>query len=188
MTKEYHITFSLNTEEEGFKMASNQIQRQMKEGGAELISKNGEDEGYMDVVFHQYQSSEYISKLCNNILDKFKSSHLHISAVVCEHKPSVLLETKDIKNKDDFDKFVEELASKVGYISIEPDSKNSELIRIQFEKSSQRQTFQNDYTAKAGDYMKKGHSSVEIFPDWEDITILQKNNYKEPKRTTKYGY
>ncbi len=188
MTKEYHTTFSLNTEEEGFKIASNQIQRQMQEGGAELISKNSEYEGYMDIVFHQYQSSDYTSKLCNSILDKFKSSLLHISASVCEHNPSVLLETKDVINKENFNSFVEQLASKTGHISIESDSKNPELLRVKFEKSSQRQAFQNEYTAKASDHMKKGHSSVEIFPDWEDITILQKTNYKEPQRTTKYGY
>lgn len=188
MAKEYHITFSCGTEDDGAKMAINKVQRMMKEGGAELISKNDDYDGFVDIVFHQHTSAEKVSKLCNGILDHLKTSPVHFSAIVYEHKPSVLVDTKDVKDIEQFKTFVSDLASQHGYISMKPDQEDPSLLRVEFQKSSQRLSFQNDYTAKAGEQMKNGHSSVEVFPDWEDITILQRNSYTENKKTTKYGY
>lgn len=187
MLNEFHITFSCGTYEEGAKPAINQIQRLMKEGGAELISKN-EDDGYMDIVFHHHTSPENITKLCKIVLEKFKNSHVSVSTCVYEHKPSVLIDTKDVKDPDEFKKFIESLASQQGYFSISEVNTEPNLLQINFTKSSQRQAFQNEYTAKASEYMKNGHSSVQVFPNWEDITFLQKNNYSDDKRSNKYGF
>jgi hypothetical protein len=186
MAKEYHITFSCGMLEEGSRSAVGQIQRLMRDGGAELISKN-DDDGFMDIVFHHHSSPETVTSLCNKVLEQFKNSYVSVSTSVYEHKPSVLVDTKDVKDVDQFKKFVEELAGVQGYTSIGNDEKDPTLWKINFAKSAQRQSFQNDFTAKAGEYMTKGHSSVNIFPDWEDITFLQKNNYSDKKRTSKYG-
>lgn len=186
MTKEYHITFSCETFEQGSKTAVSQIQRLMKEGGAELISKN-DDDGYMDIVFHHHSSPETITNLCNKVLEHFKHTYYPISTSVYEHKSSVLVDIKDVKDIEEFKKFVEDLASSKNYTAIGSDEKDPTLWKIKFEKSSERQAFQNDFTAKAGEYMTKGHSSVTIFHDWEDISFLQKNNYSEKKNTSKYG-
>lgn len=186
MAKEYHITFSCSTMEEGAKSAIGQIQRLMRDGGAELISKN-DDDGFMDIVFHHHSSPEKVSTLCNKVIDQFRNSFVSVSASAYEHKPSVLVDIKDIKDVEQFKHFVKDLAGSQGYLSMDTDEKDPTLWKINFEKSAQRQAFQNDFTAKAGEYMTKGHSSVNIFPDWEDITFLHKNNYSERKRTSKFG-
>jgi hypothetical protein len=184
MTKEYHITFSCETFEPTAKSSISQIQRLMKEGGAELISKNDND-GYMDIVFHHHSYPEKVTTLCNKVLEHFKNSHFPVSTYVYEHNPSVSIDIKDVKDIEQFKGFVENLATSQGYVSLNPDEKDPTCWKIKFEKSSQRQSFQNDFTAKAGEYMTKGHSSVNIFPDWEDINFLQKNNYSDKKRTSK---
>lgn len=186
MVKEYHITFSCETFEQGSKSAIGQIQRLMKEGGAELISKN-DDDGYMDIVFHHHSSPEKVTTLCNKVLEHFKHTYYPISTSVYEHKPGVLVDIKDVKDIEQFKGFVEGLATTQNYLGLENDEKDPTLWKIKFGKSAERQAFQNDFTAKAGEYMTKGHSSVNIFPDWEDITFLQKNNYSEKKSTSKYG-
>lgn len=185
MAKEYHITFSCDTFEEGSKSSISQIQRLMRDGGAELISKN-DDDGYMDIVFHHHSSPEKVTSLCNKVMEQFKNSYVTVNTSVCEHKPSVLIDTKDVKDISKFKSFVEKLATNQGFTSIAPDKKEPTIWKINFEKSSQRQAFQNEFTAKAGEHMTKGHSSVNIFPDWEDITLLQKNNHSENKRSAKY--
>jgi len=186
MTKEYHITFSCETFEPSSKTNIGQIRRLMTEGGAELISKN-DDDGYMDIVFHHHSSPEVVSNLCNKVLEHFKHSYFPLSTSVYEHKPSVLIDIKDVQDLEQFQVFVKKLADNQGYVSFETEIMEPNAWKISFEKSSQRQAFQNDFTAKAGEYMTKGHSSVNIFPEWEDINLLQKNNYSEKKRSSKYG-
>lgn len=188
MSKEYHITFSFETEAEGSKMAIAKVQRMMKESGAELISKNDDYDGFMDIVFHHYSTAGKVSKNCADILDAFKNTHFHFSATVYEHNPSVLVDAKDVKDIAQFTSFVEKLATDNGGLSVKQDSEDPNLLRVNFTKSQERQSFQNEYVAKADQYMKNGHSSVEVFPDWEDTTVFQKNNYAEPKKSTRHNY
>jgi hypothetical protein len=189
MSKEFHITYSCELIDESAKFSVTKIQRLMKEGGAEFISKNDDYDGFMDIVFHHNTSQDQITKLCNKIIDTLKTQTSYVSVSVYEHQPSVLIDTKDAKDQDAFKSFVEKVSSEHGGVSVKVDAADPSLLRVDFSKSSERQSFQNDFTAKAGEQMKNGHSSVNIYPDWEDITILQKNTYKEePKKSPKYGY
>ncbi len=188
MSKEYHITFSFETEAEGAKMAIAKVQRMMKESGAELISKNDDYDGFMDIVFHHFGTADKVSKNCANILEAFRHTHIHFSSTVYEHNPSVLVDAKDVKDIKQFTSFVENLATEHGGLCVKQDSEDPSLLRVNFTKSQDRQSFQNEYVAKAEQYMKNGHSSVEVFPDWEDTTIFQRNNHSEPKKATKNNY
>lgn len=189
MSKEFHITYSCELVDESAKFSVTKIQRLMKDGGAEFISKNDDYDGFMDIVFHHNTTQDQVTKLCSKIIDTLKTQTSHVSVSVYEHQPSVLIDTKDAKNQEEFKSFVEKVASEHGGTAVGFDEKDPTLLRVDFSKSSERQSFQNDFTAKAGEQMINGYSSVNIYPDWEDITILQKNTYKEePKKNTKYGY
>ena len=188
MAKEFHITYSCDTEDDGAKMAISKIQRSMKDGGSELISKNGEFDGCLDLIFHNFSTYDQVTKLCNKVLDDLRNSHVHVSLYVCEHKPKILLDTTDVKDIEEYKSFIESIGKNHGMTSLKQDEKELGFLKASFEKSANRQSFQNEYTSKAANFMKQGHSSVEVFPDWEDITIIQKNNYSEQKKTTKYGY
>ena len=184
MAKEFHITFSCGTVDDGAKPVVSQIQRLMKEGGAEFISKDEDDYGYMDAVFHHHTTPEAITKLCKEVIEKFKHSHVTVTTSVYEHTPSVMIDTKDTKNVSEFKQFVSSLAAEQGFVSIDEET-DPTIWKITFERSIQRESFQNNLTAKAGEFMKNGNSSVKIFPHWEDVNFLQKNNYSDNKRTVK---
>ncbi|NCQ51811.1 hypothetical protein GW796_07950 [archaeon] len=190
MAKEFHITFSCETNDSNYKSALLRVQKMMKDGGAELISKNDDMDGVMDIVFHKYSYLEEVKTLCSSILNSFKNQSVHLSALAYEHQSRVLLDTKDVKDINLFTEFVKSLSNEYGITLIEKDKKEPTLLNICFEKSSQRQSFQNVYTAKAGSFMKNGHDSVNVFPDWDDITVLQQNNYSDnnKNKSNKFGY
>lgn len=184
--KEYHVTFQYDMEQSSAKTATRRIERLMQEKGAEVVSKSDEYDGWMDLVFHHYTHYENMVKTCNDVLNTVKSLDTKVSVYVCEHTPGVILDPKDVKDTSKFDEFINKLSKEHGATSIEPDEKNPELIRVNFERSFQRHAFQTDYSAKAADFMKNGHDGVVISPEWEDKEVLRKNNYMEAKKGQRY--
>ncbi len=189
MGKEYHVTYSFDNETDGAKAAISRVQRMMKESGSEFISKNDDYDGFTDIVFHHLSMSTEISNLVNKVLESFKNSTAHFSASVCEHNPKVLLDIKDVKDMTAFTDFVNTIARQNNSTSSTLAETEDNMFKVTFTTSKDRQSFQNEYTAKADKFMKNGQDSVNIFPDWDDITILQKNNYSDTKKNhNKFGY
>lgn len=187
MEKEYHITYSIDASTDGAKATASRIPRLMKEINAELISRNDDYDGYIDEMFHYHGNYTTITQKTNEILSSFKNSQVYLNVNVYEHIPKVSVDVANVINRPEFEQFLNEMTSKYGAISSEANT-HENTITVVFQKSADRQAFQNDYTGKADKYMTNGNDGVNVFPDWEDITVLQKNNSSEQKRTTKYGY
>ena len=81
-----------------------------------------------------------------------------------------------------------ELSKKNNATSVENDGQEANMLCVTFNKTSDRISFQNEYSSKAENFMKNGQNSVVMHPTWEDVTLLQKNNSEENKKSSKYGY
>lgn len=188
MEKEYHITYSVDNLTKGAKSAGFKLQRMMTAAGAEFVSKDDDYDGFSDIVFHYYGRYPKLEEFTNQTLSSFNSSETRLSVVVYQHTPQVLVDIKDAKDLPTFNEFLNELAQKHNAVSVDKDSKEDNMICVTFNKTSDRLSFQNDYSSKAEVYMKNGQDSVIVHPNWEDVTLLEKNNGQENKRNNKYGY
>lgn len=187
MEKEYHVNYSIDASSDGAKATASRIPRLMKEINAELISKNDDYDNFIDEFFHYHGNYTTITQKTNEILNAFKNSQVHFNVSVYEHIPKVSVDVANVSNKEEFEQFLTSLTEKHGAISSQPNTQENTIVVI-FQKSANRQSFQNEYTAKADKYMINGNDGVNVWPDWEDITVLQKSNSSEQKRNTKYGY
>lgn len=188
MEKEYHITYSIDNLTNGAKTAGFKVQRMMTAAGAEFVSKDDDYDGFIDIVFHYYGTYPKIADITNQTISSFKNSETRLSVIVYQHTPQVLIDIQDVKDQEKFNQFISQLCEKNNATSLEKDSKEENMLCVTFNKTTDRISFQNEYSSKAENFMKNGQTSVVMHPTWEDVTLLQKNNAEENKRNSKYGY
>lgn len=188
MAKEFHITYSCEINDKNSKFATNIIRKLMKDNGSEFISQNDDYDDFRDVIFHHYTSYDNVIKNCNNIIHNLNTDGSHVSVCVVEHHPSVFIDTKNAINIEELKKFITSILKEDSIISLNNDLKDPNLLKVCFSKSFDRQTFQNIYTSKASQYMKNGHSDVNIFPDWDDVLILQTSTSEEKNNHKKFNF
>lgn len=182
---EYHINYSCDTEQEGSKTNISRIQRIMKNGGAELITKSDDDfGGAISIIFHYVGSYGEIKKLCDEVLNSINNSAAYVAVSAYEHHPKVIISTKNINDKVVFNEFIDELSKSNHSTEVIACSNSSNLLEVSFHTSKDSRNFLNEYTAKAAKYMKNGIEGVEIQPDWEDISIIDKNNRPDNRKST----
>lgn len=188
MEKEFHITYSCDLESEGAKQGMSKIKRLMTSKGSEFISSTTDYDGFVDAIFHFHGNETQIIKNVNEVLESFNNTHTHISVSVNEHKPKVLIDVTQVVEKESYNNFIKELATKYNaQISLEQTTEEG-TFSVLFTKSKDRQNFQNEYCQKSSVFMKNQQDGVNISPDWEDTNLVQTNtvsfNNKRGNRPT----
>lgn len=188
MAKEYHVNFSCDTEQDGAKANISRIQRLMKAGGAELITKSEDDfGGAISITFHYYGNYGDIQKLCNETMEAVMHAPAYVCVNTYEHHPKASIITKDVIEKDLFNNLLETLSTKYNCTNLSPVDNTGSIVEVKFNTSKDTREFINDFTSKAGKYMKNGIDSVDAHYDWEDLQVLDKNN-RPINRTTGFTF
>lgn len=184
MAKEYHVTFSCDTEQDGGKSNILKIQRTMKNGGAELISKNTEWEGLTELVFHYVGSFGEFKKITESAMSEVLNAPSHVSVNAYEHHPKIILEAKSLDNVDALESVLSNVLSENGQEYQLSLDKKSKTITVEIPTSKEAREFSNTITSVLTKNKIVDAYKIEVFPEWEDVTVMEKTNRPASRKSS----
>lgn len=184
MAKEYHINYSCDNDQDSSKSNIGKIQRLMRTAGAELITKDEEWEGVTSLLYHYIGTYGDAASVCQEAIDSVLHSSGYVSVNAYEHRPKIVIESKNVIDELKFMETVETIAKDNSAISIDMATKKSNSIIVEFISSKNAREFQNELTAKISPFIKGGIDGISISPEWEDVQILDKNNRPLNKKSS----
>lgn len=181
MQREYSVNFSYDNIQKNTKGAYRMIEKKMEAIGAKPTYKSEEGEDWTDLTFSAVSSLEKINSVIDDVFNTFRSRDVNVSATAKIYTPKINLNINEFGDENSLMLIVEK--SDNGLVQkMKKFPNDNNIMSLSFETSAGKDSFVESLVKNTSDKGLK----INIEKDWEEVPVIDKNNYVENKKKVTY--